>query len=213
MPSALLSCHCTPCWTYTINSRFYIPAICIFHNFTHFLYGPGHLPIRTVLPGFYTLPYFIPFICGPHRNIKLDFLLLLTSLFSIKLHIRICELDIFRGRSGRKNWYICARNNFKQTHQTACCVSCLKGGSSPRKRGYAISIHCPCRTARYIIFIDIFMACKCSWMCNMVRCLGKLSIIIANFFVQVNTIHMNGLPWLSLKVSTVASWMIRMGKH
>lgn len=213
IPFALSSCQYTSCWNYMVKPQFYIPAFCVFHTFTHFLCGTGQLPIRTVLPGFYTHPYFMPFLCGPHRNVISDFLMLLTSLFSIKLHTHICELDIFWGRSGRKNWYICARNNFKQTHQTACCVSCLKGGSSPRKRGYTISIHCPCRTTRYIIFIDIFMACKCSWMCNMVRCLGKLSFIIARFFVQVNTIHMNGLPWLSLKGSTMASWVIRMGKH
>jgi len=168
----------------SVKPRFYIPAFCIFHNITQFLYGPGQLPFRTVLLGFYTLPCFMPFFCGPHINVESDFLMLLTSLFIINLHTYVCELDIFWGRSGRKNWYICARNNFKQTHQTACCVSCLKGGSSPRKRGYIISIHCPCRTARYIIFIDIIMAYKCSWMCNMVRCLGKLSCIIARFFYR-----------------------------
>lgn len=160
MSSALSLCQYTTCWSYTVKFQFYIPAFCIFHNFTHFLYGPGQSPIRTVLPGFYTLPSSMPTIYGPHRNVKLDFLLLFTSLFNIKLHTHLCELDIFWRRSGRKNWYIYARNNFKQTHQTACCVSCLKGGSSPRKRGHTISIHCPRRTVRYIIFIDIFMACK-----------------------------------------------------
>lgn len=143
----------------------------------------ANCPLEQCFLDFTLFHILLPFLCDRQKNLKSDFLLLLTSSFSINLHTCVCELDIFGGRSGRKNWYIHARNNFKQTHQTACCVSCLKGGSSPRERGYTISIHCPCRTTRYIIFIDIFMACKCSWMWNMVRCLGKLSFIIACFFL------------------------------
>jgi hypothetical protein len=39
----------------TVKPQFYVPAFCVFCNFTHFLYGPSQMPIRTMCPGFYTV--------------------------------------------------------------------------------------------------------------------------------------------------------------
>ena len=39
----------------------------IFHNFTHCLYSPSQMPIRTIFHGFYVI------LCGHHRGVKSAF--------------------------------------------------------------------------------------------------------------------------------------------
>jgi len=36
----------------TVESHFYIFALCTFCDFTHYLYGTGHMPIRALFPIF-----------------------------------------------------------------------------------------------------------------------------------------------------------------
>lgn len=94
---------------------------------------------------------FIGYHCAPYWSNNL------TCLLLIKFFTYGCvyELDIFGRRFRRENRYSHARSSLKQTHQAACCVSCLKGSSSPRKWGYTVSIYCPCRAARYATFLEI----------------------------------------------------------
>lgn len=51
--------------------QFYIPTFRVFHDFIHFLYGPGWIPIRTV-------SQILCHLGGPYKNIKSGFTLYLN---------------------------------------------------------------------------------------------------------------------------------------
>jgi hypothetical protein len=40
--------------TYCIP-QYYLHTFCVFHDFVHFVYDPGQMPMRKVFPGFYTI--------------------------------------------------------------------------------------------------------------------------------------------------------------
>lgn len=63
----------------TVNSKFPVPTFCVFHDFMHFLGGPGQLPVRT----FSRLsPDFTPF--------------LKSRFYSSYWHLKKHRLPIFR---------------------------------------------------------------------------------------------------------------------
>ena len=53
--------------------QFYVLKSCVFRDFTHFLYGLGQVPIKMRFPWFYTFPYFMQLLGGPHKNVKSGF--------------------------------------------------------------------------------------------------------------------------------------------
>jgi len=59
----------------------------IFLNFTHCLYGPSQMSIRTMFPGFYVI------LCGPHRDVKsaFSFSYFLKAVF-IKEKLFVCGI-------------------------------------------------------------------------------------------------------------------------
>jgi hypothetical protein len=52
---------------YRVKTRYFILSFCSFCDFAYFLYVPCKIPIRTTLPGFYTI------LGGPHKNVNSGF--------------------------------------------------------------------------------------------------------------------------------------------
>jgi len=51
----------------TVKPQIYVPAFCIFHNFTHFLYSSGQCPQDQCCQEH------MSFLGGTHKNKKLEF--------------------------------------------------------------------------------------------------------------------------------------------
>lgn len=56
---------CVTCYR---KHQFYVLKCCVFHHFTRFLYGLVQVPTKTMFPWFYTFPYFMQLLGGPHKN-------------------------------------------------------------------------------------------------------------------------------------------------
>jgi hypothetical protein len=55
------------------NANFTFSKSCVFCDFTSFLYGLGQVLIKTMYPQFYTFPYFMQLLGGPHKSVKSGF--------------------------------------------------------------------------------------------------------------------------------------------
>jgi len=70
-------CSCPKFYIYSI------PACCVFHNFTHFFFGPCQMPIRTMFPKFYAIFRWSP------QKFKIGSLLYIVDLLGVLLILLI----------------------------------------------------------------------------------------------------------------------------